>query len=201
MRRRLSAISPLRFGHPETLLGMATGALPVADEAKASTTLADEREFARLFEQFADDVIRVSYIVCGDREMARDAAQAGWQKAWANRHHLRRSDRLKQWLIAIAANEARRLSRRQRRRRTLESIIGARAATGTARFDAGLAERLDLKVALARLEPDERLLLALRYVAGYSSGTIATMTGKSPAAVRMRLSRLQSRLREELEDG
>ena len=59
---------------------------------------------------------------------------------------------------------------------------------------------LDLANALAMLDPDDRALLALRYVAGFDSTELARATGRSPSGTRARLARLLDRLRTELSD-
>jgi RNA polymerase sigma-70 factor (ECF subfamily) len=61
-------------------------------------------------------------------------------------------------------------------------------------------ERVDLARALARLDPDDRELLAMRYLAGLGSDEIARATGRSASGVRTRLSRLTTRIRKELTD-
>ena len=64
----------------------------------------------------------------------------------------------------------------------------------------GRVTDIDLINALARLEPDDRALLALRYVAGFDSTELARATGRSPSGTRARLARLLDRLRKELGD-
>jgi RNA polymerase sigma factor (sigma-70 family) len=59
---------------------------------------------------------------------------------------------------------------------------------------------IDLTNALARLSPDDRSLLALRYVAGLNSTELATALGLTPSGTRARLQRLLDRLRKELGD-
>ncbi len=49
---------------------------------------------------------------------------------------------------------------------------------------------IDLANALAGLDPDDRALLALRYVAGFDSNELARVTGLSPSGTRARLARL-----------
>ena len=61
------------------------------------------------------------------------------------------------------------------------------------------ADRLDLRGALIRLEPAERGLLAMRYLAGLSAEEIGTATGLTASGARTRLSRLIARLREDLD--
>ena len=62
------------------------------------------------------------------------------------------------------------------------------------------AAALDLHAALARLDPDDAALLAMRYVAGFDSTELGVATGRSPAAIRQRLKRLLERLNEDLRD-
>ena len=58
---------------------------------------------------------------------------------------------------------------------------------------------VDLQRALAHLKPDDRRLLALRYVAGLDSSEIARHTGGSASGVRSRLARLIDRLRMDID--
>jgi RNA polymerase sigma factor (sigma-70 family) len=51
---------------------------------------------------------------------------------------------------------------------------------------------------LARLKPEERTLVGLRYAAGLDSAEIGTVLGVSASGVRSRLNRLLDRLRAEL---
>ena len=69
----------------------------------------------------------------------------------------------------------------------------------TASDTSASADRLDLAVALQTLEPTDRQLLAMRYLAGMSAEEIASLTGRSASGTRSRLSRLVHKLREELE--
>jgi DNA-directed RNA polymerase specialized sigma24 family protein len=52
--------------------------------------------------------------------------------------------------------------------------------------------------ALERFEPEDRALIALRYVFGFDATAIAAASGSTPDAVRQRLKRLLDRLRLEL---
>ena len=77
----------------------------------------DTMAFARIVAAYHADMIRVAYVVSGgDQDIADDAVQAAWSIAWQKLDSLRDPDRLKPWLVAVAANEARQLCRRQRSR-------------------------------------------------------------------------------------
>ena len=58
---------------------------------------------------------------------------------------------------------------------------------------------IDLERALHRLKPEDRALVALRYVAGLDSTEIAAHLGGSPSGIRSRLSRALERLRTDLD--
>lgn len=166
--------------------------------AIALAVAGDEAAFSRIIRAHHDPMTRVSYLICGDLDTADEAVQAAWHIAWRRLGSLHEPDRLRSWLVSIAANETRQLIRRQRRRSVVELAIADRSATGV--DPAARVGDLDLANALARLHPDDRALLALRYVAGFDSTELARATGRSAAGTRARLARLLKRLRTELGD-
>ena len=174
--------------------------------AVARAASGDEVAFARIVAAHHDDMARVAFVVCGDVEIAQEAVQAAWQKAWAKLDSIRAADRLRPWLVSIAANEARQLIRSRNRRWLRETPIEGDEQTASGvgtRIGADPANRaaqLDLANALAGLEPDDRTLIALRYAAGLTSDEIGRVFGMTGGGVRARLARLLTRLREELHD-
>jgi RNA polymerase sigma-70 factor (ECF subfamily) len=157
----------------------------------------DEAAFARLVTEHHATMTRVAYAVAGDAEVAADAVQSAWSIAWRRLSSLREPDQVRSWLIAIAANESRQLIRRQRRRTVVELST---ADPGRHEPDPGdRIEVVDLARALQHLSPDDRTLLALRFVAGMDSSEISAQLGMSASGVRSRLARLLERLRGELD--
>ena len=170
--------------------------------AVARATNGDEAAFARIVAAHHDDMARVAFVVCGDVELAQEAVQAAWQKAWAKLGTIRATDRLRPWLVSIAANEARQLARSRHRRWMRETAIDGDEPSDarTAPDPAGRAGELDLANALASLGPDDRTIIALRYAAGLTSDEIGRAIGMTGGGVRARIARLLNRLREELHD-
>ncbi len=99
------------------------------------------------------------------------------------------------WLFGICrhviADLQRAMYRRQPARLTHHEVEWA----GPAEVLLAHEERVLLRAAFARLDPDEQELLELRVVAGLSSAEVATVLGKHPGAVRMAQHRALSRLR------
>ena len=157
----------------------------------------DEVAFGRIVAAYHDDMRRVCVVVCGDETLAEDAVQSAWSIAWRKLGSLRQPGRLRPWLVAVAANQARDLVRKRRRRSDLEVFAerpdipgGVDPATGV--------DSMDLLAAIGRLEPDDRALLALRYVAGFNATELSAAIGISPSGTRNRLERLITSLRQEL---
>ena len=156
----------------------------------------DQIAFTRIVASHHADLLRIAQLVCGDVDLANDAAQAAWAIAWRRLGSLRDPERLRPWLMSVAANEARQLVRRRGRRQVREIAIGD---AGTPTFDDELAIRVDLGAALGRIDPKDRTLLALRYIAGMELAEIGREVGMSATAVRSRLARAIMRLRRELD--
>jgi RNA polymerase sigma factor (sigma-70 family) len=85
----------------------------------------DGRAFTELVDRHHGELVRIAYVITGDLDAARDSAQLAWIKAWQRLSSVREPDRLRAWLIAIAANEARQHLRAHRRRRVREIVPAA----------------------------------------------------------------------------
>src|SRR5262245_37480564 len=156
----------------------------------------DELAFSRIVEAHHPDMLRLAYVIAGDSSLAQDAVQSAWATAWSKLRSVRQPARVRSWLLSIAANEARMIVRRRRRATVTQIDLDVQAPT-LADPASGIA-RIDLVRALGRLSPEDRALLALRYVAGFDARELESVSGLSPSATRTRLSRLTARLREEL---
>lgn len=176
------------------------GILPAAEGIHAATLDAaiagDAMAFARIVRAHHDDMARVCQLICNDPDLAQDAVQAAWPIVWRKLRTLRDPDKLRPWLVTVAANEARRLVRRERRDRVVAiDAIEIGSSEGDPAHRVGDA---DLLRAFRRLPVADRELLALRYVAGFDATEIGGALGMPSSTVRTRLSRLIARLRAEI---
>jgi DNA-directed RNA polymerase specialized sigma24 family protein len=102
--------------------------------------------------------------------------------------------------VSDAVNEARQLLRARNRRALLEVPV-VKAGEPMGGLDPGSTiTSIDLRNALARLDPGDRALVAMRYLAGFDANELAYATGRSPSGTRARLARLLHRLEKELGD-
>jgi RNA polymerase sigma factor (sigma-70 family) len=172
-----------------------SGPIPAATVADAIA--GDTMAFARIVRAHHDDMTRVCQVICGDAELAQDAAQAAWPIAWRKLGSLRDPDKLRPWLVSIAANEARQMIRRLHRDRIVPiEIADIRSDVADPAWRSADDE---LVSAIRRLPVEDRTLIALRYVSGFDASEIGPIVGLSASGVRTRLSRIVARLRKEVE--
>jgi RNA polymerase sigma-70 factor, ECF subfamily len=175
-----------------------------AGELVRAAAMGDEAAFTELVARHHRDLLRVAYVICRDAALAEDSAQAAWAIAWRRLGDVKDPDQVRGWLVAVAANEARRIVR-SRRPHIVEISVADIELEGVPDLRSDpLAEGIasaDLRRVLATLDPTDRALIALRYVAELSSDEIGLALGMSPSGARGRLSRLLLRLRGELRDA
>jgi len=164
--------------------------LDVSSDSIARAAAGDHAAFTALVAAYNDDLMRVSYVILGEHSLAEDAVQSAWAKGWQRLHSLRDPTKVRSWLVAIAANEARQTARR---------LPGAATGVWDGYGSDADPSQIDLRYALTRLSVDDRRLLGLRYALDLTSAEVGELLGLSAGAVRSRLMRLVARLRIELD--
>lgn len=132
---------------------------------------------------------RVATCVLRDPVAAEDAVQEAALRAWAGRGGLRDPGRAEAWFARIIVNVCRaELVRRSRRPQTaeIEPSIGP---------DDSVDDRDEVGRALARLTPDEQVVVALRFGRDLTVPQIAALTGLHEGTVKSRLHNAQEHLR------
>ena len=127
-----------------------------------------------------------------DPEAAEDAVQEAALRAWARRRELRDPDRAEAWFGRIVVNVCRaELARRSRGPAVPAPVEWA----DPQREPVDLADRDELGRALARLTPDEQVVVAMRYGRDMTVPQIAARTGLREGTVKSRLHNAQMHLR------
>jgi RNA polymerase sigma factor (sigma-70 family) len=157
----------------------------------------DEVAFARIVAAHHSDMARIAFFVCGDLDVAEEAEQSAWAVAYRRLKDLREPDRLRPWLMSIAANEARQMARGRRRRTVRELAVADQERPS----DVDHAALIDLADALGRLDEKDRAIVGLRFIGGFGSAEIGLTLGMTAGGVRVRLHRLLERLRKDLGDA
>ena len=160
----------------------------------------DGDAYASLVRAHQDIAFRTAMLITQDAAEAEEAAQDAFVKAWRALGRFRPGEPLRPWLLTIVANEARNRRRSAGRRDAL--ALRSVAADGEdrsaeAQVIAG-ESRAALLGALARLRPDDRLVLGCRFLLELTEAETAAALGVRQGTVKSRTSRALTRLREEV---
>jgi RNA polymerase sigma-70 factor (ECF subfamily) len=146
--------------------------------------------------------LRFATRMLGSREDAEDATQEALLRAYRALATYDEHTSFRTWLFAILVNRCRttllRRARRHRRVLTDDEAVSRAACLSEAH---AIELRHELSSALDRLEPDQREAFLLKHVEQLGYDEMATITGASVSALKMRVkracARLQDLLREE----
>jgi RNA polymerase sigma factor (sigma-70 family) len=135
----------------------------------------------------------VAYAVLRDRARSEEVAQEAFLIAWQKMPALAEPPVLPGWLCGIARNLATNAARRRK-----ESAMETEPAATTTPLDDVLGREADAiaRGALARLSDADREVVVLYYRNDSTLDEVAAVIGVSPAAVRKRLERARTRLRD-----
>ena len=101
-------------GFGRYLYGMVGAMETQAGELVRAAALGDEAAFTELVARHHRDLLRVAYVICREPALAEDSAQAAWAIAWRRMGDVKDPTQIRGWLVAVAANEARRTMRSRR---------------------------------------------------------------------------------------
>ncbi len=167
------------------------GGMEIATVRETDATLVLRAEFDDRFALVRGRLTAVCIALAG-ADAAQDLVQETYLRASARLHQLRDPLLFDAWVVRIAINEAKGLTRRVRRERErlprLESTAPAPAP------DAALRELVEL------LPPRQRAVIVLHYAYGYRLGEVATLLGLSEINVRTLAFRARRALRTKLEE-
>lgn len=150
--------------------------------------------FDALYREHAADVYAYVMTLLRDRPSAEDVTMAAFERAfrrWVSFDARRGSERA--WLFGIARNAA---LDELRRRRRVAPLVGDLADESARGEQDDPLRRAAVRAALADLDPRERELVSLKFVAGLSNAEIAEVIGTSATNAGTRLHRVVIKLRE-----
>lgn len=161
----------------------------------AAVAQGDSDALGALYFRHAGGLGRLAWRLLGSRSDAEDVVQDLFARLPEALGGYREEGRLEGWLRRLAVNLA--LKRLRRHRTRAEIPLEARSADLLAR--AGEQDGLMVRRAVESLPVEQRAVVVLKVVEGYSHEEIAEILGISRGASEVRLSRAMKRLREELE--
>ena len=161
----------------------------------------DERALRGLYDRHVDRVYRLAYRMCGDDELARDATQAAFVRAFQRLDQFRGEAAFSTWMhritTSVTLNEIRKSRRHASRERALDEGL-SHPARGPSRLEPDVRERLH--GAVDGLPEIYRTVFVMHDVEGYRHEEIADALGVAVGTSKARLSRAREKLRHALQD-
>ena len=167
----------------------------------------DQQAFRVLVERYEGRVYNLACSILGDREIARDAAQTAFIRAYRALPGFRADSGFYTWLYRIAVNVCLNAAQKEKRRRdstSLDTLLDSGHFTSEhlweRRTPAGDFERLKLQETIQEvlnlISPDHRLVIVLKDIEGMSQEEISRTLNCSVGTVKSRLSRARAHLRD-----
>lgn len=154
-------------------------------------------EDEELFHQFVSSrwhrLLRMAYLLTGDRHLAEDLTQTALAKVYRSWHRVRRSDNPDAYVrrILVSCDKD-----RFRKRRVAESLTDAPPDVAAPADEMARVEDRDrLAAALAGLPHRQRAVVVLRYWEDLSEAEVAQTLGCSPGTVKSQAARALAKLR------
>lgn len=177
--------------------------LHTADETQLVTQAqnGDRNAFSELVRLHAQGVLNVIYRMCGDAQLAEDAAQATFIRAWQNLSSYRAGTSLRNWLYRIAVNAGTDMLRKEKRilPGAIEDLHLADGAPGLEALVSQRERTAMVQAAILSLPDASRAVLVLREYEGLSYQEISSTLDIPLGTVMSRLSYARNLLKEKLE--
>ena len=157
--------------------------------------------FRTLFEAYQDKVFSIALRYSGNRTAALDIAQDVFLKLLSSMQDFRGDAGFESWLYRLVVNRCLDYHRRSRRIMVLvEDALNAFTSPSETALNELLRNEVEEQVqrAIARLAPEQRIVVVLRYTEGMSYEQIAEILGCSMGTVASRLNRAHKALEKRL---
>lgn len=153
--------------------------------------------FEMLVERWQLHLLNFAFRLTGNWAAAQDVVQDSWLVVIRGLVGLRDVGRFKPWLFQIASHKCADYWRRKRRATLLAEEFGKAMPVGQEPVATG--QREDLATAFARLSPDHRTVLALRYLEEFPVEEIAEILALPEGTVKSRLFHARQQLKQWME--
>lgn len=163
----------------------------------------DIEQYAVLVHRYRERYARYAVRILGSVDLAEDAMQEAFIRAYDRLHQCRDPERFAAWFFLILRNCCYRVARTERRREASPLDLSDEHHPAGTRADAALEAATRQQAfdrALESLTVVQREVFALKHDEGLSYEEIAQRTGTPVASLKMRMHRAYDRLRAELKE-
>ena len=151
-----------------------------------------QRGFKKIYDYYAPFVWRISLRSLADEIDAETVLQSVFMVVYRSIKNFRFESAFSTWLHKITLNETIKFINRKKSRRETPLDENIEVKSGEEK----ISDKDFLKKILDSLSVDERFLLVGREIDGLSFEELSIITGKSSGALRVEISRLKQKIRE-----
>lgn len=163
--------------------------------------LGDKDSFAEVYQQIAGDLYKVALYSLGNTHDAQDAVSETFIEAFKGIKNLRDENSFKPWIMRILTIRCkRRIGQYISGRNEMDIDDFLDLAEDGEELGGKSAQRIALISALDTLTPQERQIVALAVIEGYTVRETAEILGAPQGTVSSKLHRTLKKLREKLEE-
>lgn len=153
----------------------------------------DHDAFTLLVHQHSARMHGLAVLILRDRTRAEDAVQDAFVRAWRDLPRLRDVDRFDAWIRRLVVNACHDEGRRLGRRRGETELLPHHEAPFADSAE-GVADRDEIGRGFARLSPEQRTAIVLRYYADLPTSEAATVMGVPDGTYKSKLHRAMQAL-------
>lgn len=154
----------------------------------------DADAFAKLYSLVYKDMYHIALCNLRNQHDACDVVSEAVLDAFTSIKKLRDLNAFKAWIVKILTVKIKKKQREYIENNNTQDIADVEQEI-TGEMD---NNGLDIMEAIAKLDENERLVLSLNLVAGYTSDEIAKMCDANSSTIRSKLSRAKIKLRQQL---
>lgn len=180
------------------------------DELIERAAHGDQEAFRLLWEAHHAAAMAAALHLCHQRALAEEITQGAFLLAWRGLPRFQAGNPFRPWLMRILYRHALDVMEKQRiyqRSISFDDLMEPEVPPGSGDYmrqadpQEQVAQREEVRQALAQLSADQRRVIALRYGADLTEVDIAGVLGWPVGTVKSRLNRAREHLRVLLNDG
>lgn len=162
----------------------------------------NKESFAQVYEAIAPDLYKVALYTLGNTHDAEDVVSETFIEAFKGITKLRNANSFKPWMMRILSVRCKRkIAEYVKGKNVFDIDSFITSLPDEANLSADVSEQITLMEALGRLSHQERMIVTLSVLQGYTTKDIATIMGSPQGTISSKMHRTLAKLRKMLEAG
>lgn len=152
--------------------------------------------FAQVYDMIAPDLYKVALYTLGNTHDAEDVVSETFIEAYKGISKLREADKFKAWMMKILSIRCKRKIAeyvKGKRELDIESVLGG--LTDPSDVSGEVSEQVTVLAAMNRLSEQERLIIQLAVMQGYTTREVSEILGSPHGTISSKLHRALAKLR------